>query len=293
MNRLGAVNSQLDAATGQMPPLIDSFAKIDASTNNPTVAAKAKALYKQQYDLIETSRKEAEENASRTVAQYDAKGEVPPQSIVAQMNPKQQAERLEKNFDPVEYERIRQQVSYGQPVNLEEYRWRMTPKQFSELNAMQGDPNAQSLAREIDKRANNDVLGLLGKSMPKTKQDYERIARYRDVIYNDLQAQQRATGKAPTVDEVTKIADRMAITGTGRSMLNPFNWGGGDDQYDVTGIPRAQGQYTMGGEPVTYPDLVAALTIQARALNLPVSDDVLAGLYQDAMKSGKLADKYK
>ena len=287
INRLGNVNSQLDAAQGKMPSLIDAYAKIDATSTNPVVAEKAKNLYKQQYDLIEQSQKQTEENASRAVAEYDAKGEVPPMSLIVQMNPKQQAERQAKNYDPIEFERIRQQVSYGQPVNLEEYRWRLTPKQFQDLVQMQGDPNKQDVARSIDSEllSSSNLTAITGKSSLKTKEDYERVQRYRDVVYNSIAAQERVSGKKVTADEVTGITDRLILKGEGGGShwYNPLSWGSGDSQYDVPNIPRAEGQYMMGGEPVAYNELIAALTIQARAHNLPVTDEVLAGLYQYAL----------
>ncbi len=119
MNRLGQIKSQVEAARGAMPTLEEAYAQIDANTTNPEVATKAKAEYKSRLDAFEGARKQREDDAARQVAEYESRGETPPATLLAEMNPQKQIDRQKKDYDPKEYERVRTQISYGQPIDLE------------------------------------------------------------------------------------------------------------------------------------------------------------------------------
>lgn len=284
MNRLAKVKAQVDGMFGELPSVADAYAKIDAETSNSEVADAAKALYKKQFDLVEQGKKQQQNDAEQKVYSYDVRGEEPPVSLIGQLSPQKQIERQQKNYDPVEYERIRRQVSFGQPVDLGEYRWRFAPGQLDQLTKMQGDPTMQATQREVDKQASDNLKMVVGRDEAKTKEDYAQIDRYRAVMNNSIQSYERTSGKKATVDDVKRIGKEQA--------LSPSHSFWSDDQQDVTGIPRARGQYTVNGAPATYAQIISVLSAQAADDGLPVTSDILSGYYKNALKSGQLIDKY-
>lgn len=286
MNRLATIKSQVEAVQGEMPTLADAYAKIDASTTNPDVAAKAKALYKQQLDAIESARKQREDGAAQKVAEYEARGEEPPVTLIAQLNPQKQLDRQQKAYDPIEYERVRQQVSFGQPVDLEQFRWRFSPQQFNLLAEMQANPVEQVKQRAIDKQVTENFQSLTGKGAPKEKMDFERINTFRNILDGSVKAHEKLSGKPATPDDIKKIA--KDLTAKPSSSM----WSS-DDQTDVAGVPRAKGRYLIGGTPVEYADLIAALSVTAKSNNLPVTPTTMTIIFNDLVKQGKIADKYK
>lgn len=202
------------------------------------------------------------------------------------MNPQKQIDRQQKAYDPIEYERVRKQISYGQPVDLEQFRWKFSPTQFNLLADMQTNPVEQVKQRAIDDQVADKYMELTGKPAPKEKSDYERIDNFRAILDGSVKAQEKLTGKPATPDDIKKIA--KDLTAKPSSSM----WSS-DDQTDVAGIPRAKGIYSIGGSPVEYPDLIAALSITAKQNNLPVTPTTLTIIYNDLVKQGKIADKYK
>lgn len=289
MNRLATIRAQVEAAQGNMPSLAEAYAKIDANTTNPEVAAKAKAEYKSRLDAIEQQRKQREDEAARQVAEYEARGETPPSTLIAELNPQKKIDRQQKQYDPAEYERVRNQVTFGFPVDLEQYRWRFSAEQFNELASMQGNPETQMRARTIDKLARDKESTLFGVFTDK-KANLERVDRYRRLLSSSVDAHEKVTGKKATPEDIKKISKELTTSQSGASMFVRDN---GEDQAIIDGIPRAEGQYMIGGKPVEYPDLIAALSITARDNNLPVTPTTLVAIYDELKKQGKIADKYK
>jgi lysozyme family protein len=290
MNRLAAVKAQVEAAQGEMPSLADAYAKIDASAGTDDSKQKAKALYKQRLDAVNESRKQAETEAARKVYEYESQGQTPPNSLIAQLSPEQKKARQEKAYDPIEYERVRKQVLYGYPVDLEQYRWRFAPEQYAILSDMQGKPDVQVQQRAIDKAAADNYSEITGKDSPTTKEDYERVGVYRRVLSGSVEAYEKLTGKRATPDDIKKLAKEVNVKPSGASM---FVADGGEDQALVPGVPRAKGQYLFGGRPVEYGDLIAGLSNVAKNNNLPTNPTTLTIIFNDLVKQGKLADKYK
>lgn len=286
MNRQAKVTAQVDAMRGVLPSKLEVSQKVDAATDNPEVADEAKKLIDQNISNIEAAKNQGYKQANEEAWKYQQVGRPVPTSVEARMNPKDATEMRLKDYQPDEYERVRRQVSFGAPVDLEQYRWRFAPQQFEDLLKMQGDPVVQQTARSVDKVIDDSRAQILGHGTIKTKDDYDKISNFRQVMYSSIDAQEKVSGKKLTPDDITKIGDRMLIKPSS-------GWFSGNGQVDVEGVPRAHGTYFMGGTEVSYENMISALTLMARARNLPTTPDVLAGIYQEVKTKGMIADKYQ
>jgi hypothetical protein len=283
MNRLGQIKSQVEAARGAMPTLEEAYAQIDANTTNPEVATKAKAEYKSRLDAFEGARKQREDDAARQVAEYESRGETPPATLLAEMNPQKQIDRQKNDYDPKEYERIRTQISYGQPIDLEQYRWRMPADQFAELAQAQADPLTQVRLRTIDEAAKENVKSIVGRSVEKfeKKEDYDSYNRYRQTIASDVAAYEKASGKKATSDDIEKIADRIAKVTEG----GIFSYG----VDDIEGIPKEKSFKTKGGASIDYAALVRVISDDLRKRGFKVTPEAVSTRYLDAVERGLIS----
>jgi len=283
MNRLGQIKSQVEAARGAMPTLEEAYAQIDANTTNPEVATKAKAEYKSRLDAFEGARKQREDDAARQVAEYESRGETPPATLLAEMNPQKQIDRQKKDYDPKEYERVRTQISYGQPIDLEQYRWRMPADQFAELAQAQADPLTQVRLRTIDEAAKDNVKSVVGRAVSefKSNEDFERYNRYRQTIASDVAAYEKASNKQATSDDIEKIADRIAKVTEG----GIFSYG----VDDIEGIPKEKSFKTKGGASIDYAALVRVISDDLRKRGLKVTPEAVSARYLDAVERGLIS----
>jgi hypothetical protein len=283
MNRLGQVKAQVEAARGAMPTLEEAYAQIDANTTNPEVATKAKAEYKSRLDAFEAARKQREDDAARQVAEYESRGEAPPATLLAELNPQKKLDRQTKEYDPKEYERIRTQISYGQPIDLEQYRWRMPADQFAELAQAQADPLTQVRIRTIDEVAKENVKSIVGRTVERfeKKEDFDRYNRYRQTIASDVSAYEKASGKKATSDDIEKIADRIAKTSTGGMLSYGVD--------EVEGIPKEKTFKTKGGASLDYTRVVRLISEDLRKGGFKVTPEAVSARYLAAVESGLIS----
>lgn len=270
MNRLGKIRGQLDAMQGTPPNEEEVYAEIARGSDNPEIVDAARTLAKKQIDMRNSSIKAGYDSASEEAYRYQQQGQEVPPSVISRMNPKAAVEMQEKKYEPITYERVRNQVAFGQPVDLESVRWKMTPAQFDELRATQRNATEQSVMRAVDsniKQGANLKL-IIGKAEPKTDDDFAKIDSFRKVVNQDI-ADLRAKKINVDDDEVEKIVDRQL-------KRNKSGWG--SDGYAIKKIPDSK-QYMIRGETVDYPRMVANLSEYAQDRNIPVTDENLAHIY--------------
>lgn len=280
MNRLGQVKAQVEAARGSMPTLEEAYAQIDANTTNPEIATKAKAEYKSRLDAFDSARKQREDDAARQVAEYESRGEAPPSTLLAELNPQKKVERQSRDYDPKEYERVRTQISYGQPIDLEQYRWRIPADQFAELAQAQADPVTQVRMRAIDEAAKENAKVIVGRSFSelKDKADFDRYNRYRQTIVSDVDTLEKATGKKATAEDITKISDRVAKTKEGDMFSSGVD--------EVEGIPKEKTFKTKAGATLDYPTMIRVISSDLRKQGFKVTPEAVSARYLDAVERG-------
>lgn len=285
MNRLGKVQAQVEMMRGTLPDENDVMKSIDNSTTDIELASDAKQIVSKKLKEIKDRRTEAETSAARDVAKLEADGSDVPPSLIARMSPEKQKDYYAKAYDPMEYERVRDQVAHGVPVDLEAYRFRIKPAMFDDLVSMQGDSVKQETARLIDKNVREKVKNATGKEMDKIKtpEDYEKLQNLRKLIYNGVDAFASQNKRQPKKEEVEKIAG---------SIMREQGHGWFDSEsYKFKGIPD-EGTFMVGGSETSRAEIVALASKHARAMNLPVTPETLGDIYKLWKKQGLVVEKY-
>lgn len=290
MNRLRKVSGQLDNATGEIPNELDLYKRIDETVTDPDVATQAKSLVSKQLTDMKQAQTEGYNKASSEAWQYKANGMDVPPTVLARMSPKDQAEMMAKEQDPVVYERVRNQIAYGQPVDLETVRWQMSPKQFQELRQVQTNPRAQAFMRGIDDVVTSGMRSIINKKKPTEAKDFERLNEFRDQLMTGIEDFQNTNKKVATDDDIAKIGDRILKKNRGGGLLSALGLSSGGD-YKVKAIPQDR-RFMVKGQEVGYADMMADLTKYAQQRNIPVNDENLAQLYTTLKSKNIILEKY-
>ena len=287
MNRLGKVQAQLDLMRGQLPDETTLDARVDSMTDDIELASDVKQIVSKQITDIKQARTAAETGAAREVSRYEANNMPAPPSLIARMSPEQQKAYYSKNYDPAEYERVRRQVAYGVPVDLEAVRFRVPPAQLDDLVKMQGDPVAQDIARLVDKRVDDSAQKVVGKVVNKikTKEDFEKLQNFRQLVYNGVDSFERQNKKKPGKDDINKIVDELIIQPSGGG------WFGGPEAVQFEGIPGDRA-FMVGGEESSREQIVALASKHARAMNIPVTPENLASIFKAWKAKGLVVEQY-
>lgn len=285
MGRISKVAAQVQAARGALPTKIDLYEIIDASTDDPQIAETAKTLVNRRLDAIEKIRKEGEDAAAREAVDYQLRDAPIPPSVQARMNPEKLLQIQKQSYDPLEYERVRAQVSYGVPVDLNLYLGRITPQQTAALQEMQRDPKLQDRARVVDGKIRDSYYNLLGKPAPATDADFQRIADFRKVYYDSIEASGR-TGKPPDDEAIKKIGDRL--------LKDASSFGGflSDDYYETPGIPQDR-VYRINGHEADYATLQSVLHAYAQSRDIPATPENMQKVFLSLKNQRIITEGYQ
>ncbi len=293
INRLGALEGQVDVMRGAMPTEYEVSSRIDSMTDDVEVAEDAKKIVKTQLKSIEDARKQREAEASDEAWQYVQGGREVPPSVEARMSPKEISEMRKASPDPEVYERVRAAVVSGQDVNLGEYRWRLGGK-YDELVKLREKPEDLANARKVDDVIKNSIGMLIGRSTPKGENDYKTIEQFRRAVDLEIQATQRAQGKAVTVEQVEKITDRLRLDVAVKGFNNDVKLFElfGDEQASFPAIPDDREIYANG---VKLPpaDVMRVISNNLAARRIVISEDTIEREYENLVKSGRFVEKEK
>lgn len=281
MNRISKLRTQVDAMYGTPPSEEEVFAQISRSSNNPEVVEAAKTLAKKQIDQRNAAIKDGYTKAADEAAKYQLEGREVPPSVIARMEPKAAVEMQKKQYDPITYERVRNQVAYGQPVDLEEVRWKMSPTQYEELRRAQTNAGEQAIMRKVDEEINDSIQAVVGKKKASEAKDFERLAEFRNIIMSDI-TDMKAKKIAVDDDAIEKLVDGAVKKRAGGLF--------GSGTYEVKKIPDDR-NYMVGGQAVPYPELMATLSAYAQKRNIPVTDENLAGIYRTLKSKGLVKEQ--
>lgn len=288
MQRIGKLNDQVDAMYGAIPDEQALHKKIDGMTDDIELATAAKQLVTKNITDMRQARTQGENDAARQVATYQLQGQEAPPSLVARLSPEQQKDLNAKVYDPMEYERVRRQVAYGQPVDLDQMRFRLSPGQYNDLVKMQGDPVAQQTARLVDARVQNAAQQITGKSIDKvkTKDDFQQLDTFRKTVYSSIDAYTRLHKAAPDREQIDKIVDGMILKPHADFLQSPA-----EASTTLKGIPRGR-SYMIGGEANSYEQVVSLLSQYARARNIPVTPENLGDIYSTLKAKKLIVEQY-
>lgn len=294
-NRLANLTKQVDLMRGQVPSEYALNQYIDANSGDLDVAQDAKNMVKAQLDSFDKAKKQSEVQAANEAWEYVRSGMPVPSSVESRMNAKEAvAMRSRKDFDPETYETLRLQVLTGQAVDLSPFRWQLGNK-YDELVKLQQDPTKVVNARKVDSVIKNAQGIILGKSTPKSRDDFEKVEMFRRAVDVEVEAYQKLNGKLAGPDEVEKITDRLLLevdpSGWGNSGKRAFEMQPGEE-FDYMGIPSDR-KFIVDDTEISY-DMVVEQVIQAvQDRGLPLNEDTLSKTYDKLVSSGAIVEKYK
>lgn len=294
-NRLATLTAQLDIVRGARPSELDMLARIDEMTDDPDVAADAKKILRERNAAIEAEVKRAQEDAEDEAWQYRLAGKDVPLSVEARMNPETAFKmRKEEPPDLALYADLRRQILDGEDVDLKQHRWDIGDSNFKELVKLQQEPKERATGRKVEDVIKSAQGILLGRSTPEAgkRGQFEQVEAFRRVLYDEIEAHEKMTGKDATAEDVQRISDRMLLNveATDRGLfgqdVRAFELEPGE-AFEVPGIPDKELHF-INGQQVDYQTLVTELQGYLENRGRPVNRDTMQAVYEALREQGTI-----
>lgn len=311
MNRMAKLEAQLGLDTGVVDftqrSIDDLYAEAEVKAGgNKAVFDAAKLEIKKAYDARKgTIAQDFDDNLDKAL-QYTQAGQPVPNTVSTKLRDydKKALDKLRGNDlepDLEDYTKIRTAIIAGQPV-LDENGDPMSKSQlkvmlgnrYTEVEKLISNPAEYEKARTIESQIASASQAIIGRSVPKSKEDYRTLDTLRQSVYKQIQGIEASSGKSASPDDIQRIMDRNLVSAWQSGFFKPKEKKlfqvGATDEYQVADIP-ATAEYSImdakgGFTPVSYGDLIKELVGDLERVNKKVTPENIQKAYERYQKAG-------